>query len=480
MLDGIIPPALGRLRRLEVLRLSGNELTGPIPSSLGQLSMLCELDLGQNRLTGRIPPALGQLSNLYLLRLSHNQLSGSIPPELGSLAEMDMLELSDNRLEGALPSEMCNLTKLVSMSLANNRLTGKIPPDLGKLPILTMFDLSGNLFAGEIPSELGWPCPRIPGGARIGGSGRWDSIREEGRPPGASLLLCWPEADPFHQYHQREEGEGGHAARAPGLADEAVEPFEAEAAEPAGRARGDAGDEVEGAADAEGDGDRQLVPALVDPDVLAGMAVGDEEQVGAGRGEALADLRPVGLGGRAGIGAGDGQAGVEAGQLGGGAFGHTGRGAEEVDAPPLLRGPLAETVDAVGAGDALGQGDPGEARGPEDADTVRRTQVGCGQNLCEGGLATRGHDKFRVDGADLAGAGRGVSPSLVPRSRLRDPGADGVKGLVEIDAIDAHAQNLQRRPSLLPRRAHFLAAASSSTASVSRAAFSQEKRLTFS
>ena len=264
----------------------------------------------------------------------------------------------------------------------------------------------------------------------------------QGRGPGAGLVVCRPAADPGQEDEDGEEGEGGHAAGAPGLADEAVEPFETEAAEPAGRARGDAGHEVEGAADAEGDGDRQLVPVLVDPDILAGMAVGDEEQVGAGRGEALADLRPVGLGGRAGIGAGDGQAGVEAGQLGCGAFGHAGRGAEEVDAPPLLRGPLAETVDAVGAGDALGQGDPGEAGGPEDADTVRCAKVGCGQNFREGGLAARGHDEFGVDGADLAGAGRGVFPFLAPRSRLRDPGADGVKGLLEIDAVDAHAQNL--------------------------------------
>ena len=74
---------------------------------------------------------------------------------------------------------------------------------------------------------------------------------------------------------------------------------------------------------AEGDGDRQLLPMLVNPDVLAGMAVGDEEQVGLGRGEVLADLGPVGAGGRAGVGAGDGQAGIETGQFGGGALGDT-------------------------------------------------------------------------------------------------------------------------------------------------------------
>ena len=66
------------------------------------------------------------------------------------------------------------------------------------------------------------------------------------------------------------------------------------------------------------------------------------------------------------------------------------------------------------------------------------------------------------------------------RSRLGNPGADEIKGLLEIDTVDAHAQNLYRRQLLLVRRSHFLAATSSSTASVSLAAFCQEKRLTFS
>ena len=62
--------------------------------------------------------------------------------------------------------------------------------------------------------------------------------------------------------------------------------FEAEAAQPERGAGGDAGDEVEGAADTERDRDRQLLSVLLDPDVLAGMAVGDEER------DRLA-LRPV-------------------------------------------------------------------------------------------------------------------------------------------------------------------------------------------
>ena len=91
-----------------------------------------------------------------------------------------------------------------------------------------------------------------------------------------------------------------------------------------GAARGDAGDEIKGAADAKSDRDRQLLSVLVNPDVLAGMAVGDEEQIGGRGGQALADLGPVGLCGRAAVATCDAQTGIEAGQFRGGALGDAG------------------------------------------------------------------------------------------------------------------------------------------------------------
>jgi Leucine-rich repeat (LRR) protein len=47
-------------------------------------------------LTGVISPAIGNLSALEVLDLSGNQLSGSIPPELGKLSQLGYLSL-DNR-----------------------------------------------------------------------------------------------------------------------------------------------------------------------------------------------------------------------------------------------------------------------------------------------------------------------------------------------------------------------------------------------
>ena len=57
------------------------------------------LYLGDNGLTGEIPPELGSLSNLTALYLDTNALSGEIPPELGSLSNLTDLSLYHNDVE---------------------------------------------------------------------------------------------------------------------------------------------------------------------------------------------------------------------------------------------------------------------------------------------------------------------------------------------------------------------------------------------
>ncbi|MDD9994217.1 MAG: hypothetical protein OXS35_00510, partial [Dehalococcoidia bacterium] len=63
-----------------------------------------ELNLHDNQLSGEMPPELGNLSSLEVLLLSGNQLSG-IPPELGNLPNLRWLHLFHNRLSGEIPPE---------------------------------------------------------------------------------------------------------------------------------------------------------------------------------------------------------------------------------------------------------------------------------------------------------------------------------------------------------------------------------------
>ncbi|MCX6579664.1 MAG: fibronectin type III domain-containing protein [Candidatus Aminicenantes bacterium] len=154
-ISGTIPPELGNLKNLRYLLISANQLSGIIPPELGNLAYLIELYLNNNQLSGYIPPELGNLAYLEDLKLSNNRLSGTIPPVLGNLAKLKCFDLSVNQFSGAISPELGRLTKSIRFALSSNQLSGSIPPELGNLPYVRFFDLRNNQISGSIPMELG-------------------------------------------------------------------------------------------------------------------------------------------------------------------------------------------------------------------------------------------------------------------------------------------------------------------------------------
>ena len=152
---GLIPPELGELAKLTVLKLGQNDLRGSIPPELGNLAGLATLSLEDNALAGAIPPELGRLTEVGLVSLAGNALTGPIPPELGSLASLTGLWLDNNELSGRVPTELADLANLEILNLADNELSGAIPAELGTLAALQGLDLAGNDFTGNIPPALG-------------------------------------------------------------------------------------------------------------------------------------------------------------------------------------------------------------------------------------------------------------------------------------------------------------------------------------
>ena len=84
------------------------------------------LNLQSHGLTGEIPPEIGDLINLEILRLGSNELTGSIPPEIGNLTNLTQLFLNSNQLTGTIPDEICNQGDS-SPSLSNNQLCPPYP-----------------------------------------------------------------------------------------------------------------------------------------------------------------------------------------------------------------------------------------------------------------------------------------------------------------------------------------------------------------
>ena len=151
-LTGEIPPELGQLSHLQVLRLQvawGEHLTA-LPPELGQLQNLTHLNLSNNGLTV-LPPELGQLQNLTYLNLSRNPVT-ELPPEVGQLAHLQIVHLSQSKLS-VLPPELGQLQNLKLLNLSANKLIA-LPPELGQLANLTTLYLRGNQLTA-LPPELG-------------------------------------------------------------------------------------------------------------------------------------------------------------------------------------------------------------------------------------------------------------------------------------------------------------------------------------
>lgn len=227
-------------------------------------------------------------------------------------------------------------------------------------------------------------------------------------------------AHPLPEDEGDELWQGELSAPAPGLADEAVEPLQAEAAEPGGGAGDAAGQVVEHAADADGDDDAQVGELLAvggDPEVLARVAEGDEQRVRLGVMQVLCDLRPIGRGRRTGMGAGDDDAGMIGAQPRGGRCGDTGRGPEQEEPWGWIT-LLGEGGDQIVAGDAPTGGDAEDTAGQHNADAIRRGECGIPEHSAEAAVPTGGDGELRVDGDDVPEcAGRCAEPSADERTR---------------------------------------------------------------
>lgn len=149
-LGGTLPPGLSTLQKLEVLRLSRNEIVGDLPDVYGELKSLRELALNENKLDDFLPATLGKLSNLEILNLSQNQFRGRIPGNFGKLQNLRVIDLSNNLLTDAIPDSLGEISNLRSLNLSSNMLTGRIPHGLGRLDSLQLIDFSNNNLLGPL------------------------------------------------------------------------------------------------------------------------------------------------------------------------------------------------------------------------------------------------------------------------------------------------------------------------------------------
>ncbi|XP_068639331.1 receptor-like protein EIX1 [Aristolochia californica] len=179
--SGVIPPLLGKMKRLEILNLSHKNLTRGVLPTLANCGSLNVLDLKANHLSsnipwssihgnefsGSLPSWIGvTLSNLQILQLRLNMFTRTIP-ELWNLGYLEVVDVSHNRLTGAIPRDLSNnnlsgtileevtdLIGLIVLNLSRNRFFGKLPQSIGRLQQSINLDLSRNRLFGLILAAI--------------------------------------------------------------------------------------------------------------------------------------------------------------------------------------------------------------------------------------------------------------------------------------------------------------------------------------
>ncbi|XP_010258630.1 PREDICTED: receptor-like protein 12 isoform X1 [Nelumbo nucifera] len=144
---------VGQLNMLQaLLPITSNDMaTEETPSFLCKLKFLQILDLSDNQLSGPIPRCLGNFSNsLSVLKLRGNNFHGTIPFEFPKGNSLRTFDLNGNKLTGQLPKSLVNCLKLEVLDFGNNQIEDTFPHWLGSLPELQVLVLRANKFHGSI------------------------------------------------------------------------------------------------------------------------------------------------------------------------------------------------------------------------------------------------------------------------------------------------------------------------------------------
>ncbi|KAK2982988.1 hypothetical protein RJ640_001621 [Escallonia rubra] len=154
-LTGSVPVTIGKLAKIQSLKISNTTMERTIPDSICDLTNLVALDLSKNKLYGSIPSCLKNISSLQSLLLDNNELSSIIPTTLWSLGDILVLNLSSNALSGSLTQEIGNIKSVMQLDLSSNQFSGSIPSTTGQLHSLKELNFSNNILQADIPESFG-------------------------------------------------------------------------------------------------------------------------------------------------------------------------------------------------------------------------------------------------------------------------------------------------------------------------------------
>ncbi|KAI6673366.1 hypothetical protein NL676_001272 [Syzygium grande] len=148
-------PGLDLLLNTRHFHFNKNQLSGSIPERLFSPEMkLIHVLFDSNQFNGPIPPTLGLVQTLEVLRLDRNSFSGEVPSNISKLVNVNELNLAYNRLNGSFP-DLSNMKSLSSVDLSNNYFDPTdVPGWFSTLPSLTTLVVEYGSLQGTPPEGI--------------------------------------------------------------------------------------------------------------------------------------------------------------------------------------------------------------------------------------------------------------------------------------------------------------------------------------
>ena len=143
---------------LNVLDLSGNNLSGPLDISLFKHPSLQQLNLSYNAFTDIADGSEDSARSVKPANSSVNTTTGDDDGNVNK-SEMVAIDLSYNHISGSLPTIFASMERLASLSLSHNAFSGRIEPmyalkalaGIVGLEPLRRLMLDGNYLSGPLP-----------------------------------------------------------------------------------------------------------------------------------------------------------------------------------------------------------------------------------------------------------------------------------------------------------------------------------------